>query len=312
MAGATLVTGGTGLIGAATIAALRERGGEIHALARSESSAAELRRAGAIPVLGDLSDPGSLGDLPRDLDAVVHVAAEPIIRHGTPPRKGAYDAVRASRIEGTGHLVKALATAPPRVLVSASAGAYPPGPERHGEEDALWSDNKYGAMIEPWEAAARSEAFPSACLRLPPVYGPSLTGGLGAVFLPGLLEGKGPKVIGNPDEPGSYVHVDDVVSAILACIDGVSEDATYNVCDDTPVTPMDFARAASEAFGAGKPSSLPAFLLKLVLGRDLLELFQAPPALDNSRLEADLGWTPEHPSPSEGWRAVARAMREQR
>ena len=73
------------------------------------------------------------------------------------------------------------------MVISASAGAYPPGPERHGESDALWVENRYGALIGEWESVARSDAFPVVRLRIPPVYGPSVTGGLGAVFLPGLL-----------------------------------------------------------------------------------------------------------------------------
>lgn len=308
MAGATLVTGGSGFIGSAVIAALRERGGEVLALARSDAAEAAVAALGAVPVRGDVMDPASLGAIPGDLDAVVHLAAVPLVRPGTPPRKSPFDAVRASRIEGTANLFGAVGE--PRVVVVASAGAYPPGPERHGEEDALWTANRYGALIEEWEGAATSDRFPVVRLRIPPSYGPSLTGGLGAVFLPDLMKGKGPKVIGNAKEPGSYAHVDDVVGAVLVGLDRGERTAAYNVCDDTPVTPREFAQAASDAFGAGKPSSIPAFLVKMILGKDLLALFQTPPSLDNARLKTELGWSPRHPSPADGWRAIAANLRQ--
>jgi nucleoside-diphosphate-sugar epimerase len=307
--GQVLVTGGSGFIGSALIGALRADGREVLALARSDASAKTVEKTGASAVRGDVLDPASLEGLPGNLDAVVHLAAVPLVRPGTPPKKSPFDLCRSSRVDGTRNLMRALEASPPRVVVSASAGAYPPGSDRRKEDHPLWTENRYGALVEEWERAARSDAFPVVRLRIPPAYGPSTTGGLGAVFLPSLLDGKGPKVIGNPREPGSYAHVDDVVAAILACIDGVEAPAVYNVCDDTPVTPREFAAAASDAFGAGKPSSVPAFLVKLVLGKDLLGLFQTPPPADNGRLKADLGWAPAHPSPADGWRAIARELR---
>jgi nucleoside-diphosphate-sugar epimerase len=306
-----LVTGGSGFVGSALIPALCASGREVLALARSATASATVRELGATPISGDIMDPDSLTDLPTDLDAVVHLAATPIMKMGIMPKVSPFDGVRASRVDGSRNLLGALAgSSRLRLFVAASAAAYPPGPERHSEDDALWAGNKYGALIVEWEVASRSGPFPTVLLRFPPMYGPSLTGGLGAVFLPALTKGKGPKVIGNPGDAGSYLHVDDAVSAILACLDGPPEPGVFNLADDAPVTPMGFAEAASEAFGAKSPSSLPAFMVKLVVGKDLLELFQTPPALDNSHAKDRLGWTPRYPDPAAGWRAIAEAVRD--
>lgn len=71
-----LVLGGTGFIGTSVVRELVSRGHDVAALARSERSAAALRRLGAEPVHGDMAAPASwVGSLP-ELDAVVHAAID--------------------------------------------------------------------------------------------------------------------------------------------------------------------------------------------------------------------------------------------
>jgi nucleoside-diphosphate-sugar epimerase len=305
-----LITGGSGFVGRFLIPALVAGGRPVLALARSESAAERVRALGAKPIVADLLDPATLDALPDGIDAVVHLAATPILRPGNPPRKSAFADVRRSRVEGTSNLVRALEKrGGTRLLLSASASAYPAGPEKRREEDPLWTANPYGALIAEWEGAARTDDFPTVCLRFPPMYGPTAEGGLGAVFLPPLLEGKGPKVIGNPTVPGSYLHVEDTVAAILAVLETADGSDVLNLSDDRPVTPMGFAQAAAEAFDARKPGSVPAFLVRLVVGKDLLGLIQTPPATDNARLKERYGWSPRFPDAASGWRAVAEALR---
>src|SRR5512145_1897773 len=68
------LTGGSGFLGRALIAALRERGSAVRALARSDAAATAVRAAGAEPVRGDLDDERALRD-GMDGCAVVHHAA---------------------------------------------------------------------------------------------------------------------------------------------------------------------------------------------------------------------------------------------
>jgi nucleoside-diphosphate-sugar epimerase len=60
MATIAFVTGGSGFVGRNLIAALRARGYSVRALARSDSAAEQVRRAGAEPVRGDLEDEAAL------------------------------------------------------------------------------------------------------------------------------------------------------------------------------------------------------------------------------------------------------------
>lgn len=69
------VTGGTGFIGGHVIRKLIARGDEVHALARSEHSAAALREMGATVFMGDVTDSASLRPAMEGCDVVFHMAA---------------------------------------------------------------------------------------------------------------------------------------------------------------------------------------------------------------------------------------------
>lgn len=68
------VTGGTGLIGSATVTELLANGHSVLALARSASSAAALEQLGAEPVLGTLDDLDVLRESAQQADGVIHLA----------------------------------------------------------------------------------------------------------------------------------------------------------------------------------------------------------------------------------------------
>lgn len=70
------VTGGTGLIGSAIVENLIRHKHDVFALARSDASHEMLRRLGASPIRGDITDPTAwVNDLP-DVDAVIHAACD--------------------------------------------------------------------------------------------------------------------------------------------------------------------------------------------------------------------------------------------
>lgn len=71
----TFVTGGSGFVGRTLIPALRARGDEVRALARSDSAAAMVSALGAAPVAGDLDDHAAMRDGMQGADLVIHAAA---------------------------------------------------------------------------------------------------------------------------------------------------------------------------------------------------------------------------------------------
>jgi nucleoside-diphosphate-sugar epimerase len=70
----TFVTGGSGFVGRTLIPALRARGDEVRALARSDSASAMVSSLGAAPVAGDLDDYAAMRDGMRGADLIIHAA----------------------------------------------------------------------------------------------------------------------------------------------------------------------------------------------------------------------------------------------
>jgi nucleoside-diphosphate-sugar epimerase len=68
------ITGGSGLIGSAVVAELLDNGHTVLALARSDSSAAALDKAGAEPLRGGLSDLSAVRAGAARADGVIHLA----------------------------------------------------------------------------------------------------------------------------------------------------------------------------------------------------------------------------------------------
>lgn len=68
------VTGGSGFIGSHVVRRLIARGDDVIALARSDESAAILRRLGATVIRGDITDQDAMRDGMRGVDVVFHIA----------------------------------------------------------------------------------------------------------------------------------------------------------------------------------------------------------------------------------------------
>ncbi|MFZ3210435.1 MAG: NAD-dependent epimerase/dehydratase family protein [Terriglobales bacterium] len=100
-----LVSGSSGLVGSALVAALEGAGHAVVRLVRRTPAANEIRL-----------DSGA----PEGFDAVVHLAGESIAGRWTAAKKAA---IRDSRVQGTSTLATALARTPrpPKVMVCASA-----------------------------------------------------------------------------------------------------------------------------------------------------------------------------------------------
>ncbi len=254
------ITGASGLVGRGLMRALVERGDVGVPARRSGSGETELRwdtRRGFEP-------PDALSGF----DAVVHLAGEGVADgRWTDERKAK---IRSSRVDGTRAVVAALRAAEPRprVLVSASAiGIY-----RDDTPDALDEDGPHGRgfltdVVEAWEAEARqAEDLPGlrvAIVRIGVVLGAG--GGALARMLPPFRMGVGGR-IGHGDQPMSWVHIDDVVNAILWLIDRDEASGVYNVTAPEPSTNREFTRTLGKVLRRPAIVPVPEFALRLAFG----------------------------------------------
>lgn len=196
----TLVTGGTGHLGANLVRALLERGDSVRVLVRPQSKRAALAGLDVELVEGDLRDPRSLREAVRGANLLYHTAAM------ISTRAGDRDALMETNVGGTRTLMAAaLDEGVEKVVHTSSFGAVGTRRDRASNEDD-WLDpfepvmdyerSKAHAEVVVLQAAARGLPVtivnPSAIIG-PYDFGPSLVGktvvdfGLGKMraYIPG-------------------------------------------------------------------------------------------------------------------------------
>ncbi len=229
------VTGSSGLIGRALCDVLTTGGHHVVRLIRSRK---EQTSQDALwdPIEGTVEKEGL-----EELDAVVHLAGEPLLGlRWTEEKK---KRIWASRVEGTAHLSRALASLrrPPRVLVSASAvGFYGNRGNNPLSESARQGRGFLAELCGAWEEAAR----PAARMGIRVVNlrtGLTLTpagGALGTMLLPFKI-GVGGR-LGSGRQYVSWIDHDDLLSLIIHVIHTPSIRGAVNATAPYPVPNASF------------------------------------------------------------------------
>lgn len=261
------VTGGTGFIGCALVAALRGRGDEVIVLGRNAARARRELGQGVEVVEGDVALGGAWQERLRGVDAVVNLAGESVAGQRWDARYK--QRIRDSRVEGTRYVVEGMAAiaadARPGVLVSASGADYYPFDvdlEAAGlmdEDDAVTEsappgDSFLARVCRSWEAEAMAAEKLGArvvCMRTGLVLGPD--GAFSRMALPFRLFAGG--TIGSGRQWMSWVHLEDAVRAYLFALDQEGLRGPVNLVAPGPVRARDFARALGKALH--RPSWLP-------------------------------------------------------
>lgn len=300
-----LVTGASGLVGAALVKALRQRGDTVRTLTRRPAGEGQY---GWDPLRGEIdrrafdgleAGPSSGGDAGGVAGVVVHLAGESIAG-------GRWNAerkrlIRESRVRGTALVAAAVAEASSRIgaLVSASAiGYYGDGGERTLTEQSSSGEGFLPEVCRAWEAAvepAQAAGVRTAIARSGLVLS-AAGGALTKMLLPFRLGFGGP--IGSGTQWMSWIHLDDEVAALLRLIDDDGCKGPFNLVSPVAVTNREFATALGLALRRPALMPLPAFAVRLLFGemgeRLLLEGANVLPA----RLKAiGFQWTyPELPA----------------
>lgn len=260
-----LVTGSTGLVGAALVSRLASEGQTVCRLMRPQSKSTAESKDGFNVAWNPAT--GELGGAGVGADAVVNLAGASIAEgRWTAARKAL---LRTSRIETTRALVNALAkmSARPGVMISASAiGIYGDrGAELLTEESKAGSDF-LASLTKEWEA----EAMKAEALGIRVVlarFGIILTsegGALPKMMLP-FKFGAGGK-LGSGKQWMSWVTIEDVVGILKFAIENTSVRGAVNVVSPQAVPNAEFTRELAKAMRRPALFPAPAFALRLALG----------------------------------------------
>lgn len=291
----TVVAGGTGFIGSALIEALIARGDGVVLLTR-DLPAAQRRWDGKVDArLWNGKDPGPWAMALDGADAVINLSGESVAGgRWTPERKLA---LIKSRVDTTRAIIAAIAAAAerPLVLVNASAvGYYGTLPEGACAEDAPRGTDFLAALCGQWERDARDAEkleVRVVMTRFAVVLGRD--GGALAKMLPPFKLGLGGP-LGSGRQPFAWVHLDDVVGAILFALDDAKLTGPVNVAAPDAKTNAEFTKALGRALHRPAFLPVPAFALKLALGEMSGMLLGGQRAAPKKLLER--GYEFRHPS----------------
>ncbi len=283
------VTGASGLIGTALVAALRADGHEVIRLVRTAAAA-----PGAI-AWDPRADRGALD--PRSLDgvaAVVHLAGAGVADKRWTP---SYQAeIRDSRVQGTRALAGALAAmaTPPGVLFSGSAiGWYGDTGGREVTESDPAGSGFLPEVVRDWEAATGDAARAGirvVTLRSGVVLSPG--GGILGRLLPLFRLGLGGR-IGSGRQVMSWIALSEWVAAtrFLLGRDGIS--GPVNLTTPSPVSNAEFTSALAAAVHRPAVMLVPVPALKLAVGGVSSDILSSARVLPRRLL--DEGYQFRHP-----------------
>lgn len=209
-------------------------------------------------------------------DVVVNLAGAPIFTHWTESNK---KVILESRVQSTNNIVKAInslsADKKPKLLISASAiGIYKPG-HSHTESNNIPSNDFVSAVVKSWEEA--TDDLDSEVRRV--IFRIGLVLGKEAKTVQNLLPlfklGLGGK-LGSGNQPFPFIHIDDVVNAMLWSITNEKAGGIYNLVAPHRIDNRQFTKALAHSVHRPAIFTVPAFALRLVLGKTSSLLLQNP------------------------------------
>ncbi|MFO7461910.1 MAG: NAD(P)-dependent oxidoreductase [Desulfatiglandales bacterium] len=238
-----LVTGATGFLGRRLVETVVKRGYWVRGLDRSLAQTPIRKTGGAELIYGDVGNAGSLIPAFKDIDVVVHTAAD---------TTGIEQETKRTTIQGTKNVldlcqefkvskliyISSLSVYGvadfPKDRVITEDSALEPYPEKRG----WYSFGKSEAEKLVMEAM-RKGAFPIVCLRPGTIFGPGAE-----LFTPMMGFSMGEKVFAVIGMGGfllPLVYIDNLVDAIIGAISKSEADSkVFNVVDPDPLSKKEF------------------------------------------------------------------------
>ena len=169
----------------------------------------------------------------------------------------------------------------------------------YGDRQGAWVDESTPTIVESGEGRrnARAEAdwawltMGARVFRLPGIYGP------GRSALDRVREGKARR-IDLPDQVFSRIHVDDIVSGVVAALTQDAPPGAYNIGDDLPASGNAVTEHACRLLGLELPpleSLEEANLSEMARG-----FYMENRRVANGKAKRVLGWQPRYPTYVDG------------
>jgi nucleoside-diphosphate-sugar epimerase len=301
-----LVTGASGFIGSALVRTLTNKGNEVTCLVRKEEKKQKFHGMDVKFAVADITDRERLFDALKDLDVDVffHLAA-------INPLEKDKKVQQRVNVDGMKNVIDVCQKGKVGLFV------YAQGTGVFGDVKGAWIDESTARNPDTDFAKTRSKAeemllhankengLPATVMIFGDVYGPA--GWFTDIIVNKLRDGSF-KIPGSGDYYRSFVHVDDVASALALVAEKNAKNNAYIVCDDEPAKFEEFVNHVADKLGMKRPGKVPAFLAKMAVGSDMIKLLTYSIRAKNTKIKNELGFTLQYPTYREGVEAALRDL----
>lgn len=260
---------GCGDVGMRLLPLVRDRY-RVFAVTSQESRRAELRAAGAVPIVADLDRPDTLTQLAGLAHYIVHLAP--------PQADGAAD-------QRTRNLVSVLPAGAAMVYVSTTGVYGDCGGELVEESRPVRPQNARAMRRVDAERVLRAWARRSgsrlAILRVPGIYAED------RLPLERLRKGT-PALAPGDDVYTNHIHAGDLAAIVRTALFRGRPQRVYHATDDTRMKMADYFDAVADAFGLPHPPRLPRVELQQAVSPVLLSFMSESRRLSNLRMKREL------------------------
>ena len=287
----TVLIVGCGDVGLRVLKLLRGRC-RVLALTSTPDRVAGLRAAGAVPLVGNLDEPATLGRLAALADAVFHLAPPP--SHGATDRR-------------TAALLSALARGGRvrRLVYASTTGVY-------GDAGGAWLDETSPLRAATDRARRRVDAerrvrgfgrttgATVSILRIPGIYALDRDGGDPR----DRLRRGTPVLRAQEDVHTNHIHADDLARACVAALWRGRPQRIVNACDDTELAMGDYFDLVADLAGLPRPRRVARAEAAAELSPMQMSFMGESRRLRNRRLKEELGLRLRYPTVREGLAAL--------
>jgi nucleoside-diphosphate-sugar epimerase len=297
-----LLIGGSGFVGSHLTRRLLERGHQVSILTRDIEKPMPFDKSRVRMIQGDLVNLMDTVGIPNKLDMMVFLAMPPFKPGHISSRQ--FENIKTTTrryLENTIQLAKQIDC--PLVLTTGTSYI------TRGDEvaDESWPIARVGmaAVGESYDELVppiRRQGNPPLIEMIPAqIYG---RGGLFKHMID-MAESGRVLIFGDGKNYIPRIHVEDCAEAYLRSIEQKPFGKRFIISDDVPCSVEEFSQHLAQVFDARQVIHVPAFILRIVLGKYIYPTIMMNARVSNALIKSELGWQPKFPSYREGLQSLA-------
>jgi farnesol dehydrogenase len=286
-----LVTGASGFIGSRLAAKLSENGHAVTGLIHEHDINLAIQKHEVDLANSNFSIPSEI------YDVVFHLAAV------TPMEKDK-NTIKKVNYNGTVNLYNYLKNKTKFIVYASGLGVFGDPGDIVVDETTPLRPHTYYAQVRLdaqrfLEKNCKDNSIPLTVTYFGEVYG---NGGWFVSQIIQRLQKRRFKLPKSGEYYRSFVHVDDVVNALVAIAEKNAINETFVITDSNPVLFKEFINYTCDLLGVERPGSIPTILAKAVMGGDFVKLLITSIQASNAKIAKMVQF--RYPSYKEGVKAV--------